>query len=379
MKRLTTVILGCFLFFSNGNAQDANALEILGKVNEAVNQIKTIQYSYTYDGWGKVAGKFDGEVKISKEQGLQLRVDLNTIDKNGGYEKQESIYTNGDSLRVLDKTEKNLRYGTASGGSAYLMSYAWYAVFREHLMPPDPFSKNFSDSTMKYEGIEKISDKECHVISMNNPWGDRNFWYFGTKDYHIYGQRQENNQKDVEGGFKFEVIDLTINESIDPVQFSFSISNDVTKSNENERIIAVGEEAPDWTLKSGSNQNISSRDLKGKIILLDFWASWCSPCWKIMPVIDEIKAEYSGKGVEVFGVNVWENPNLDINEYLVRKELNHYEVLFDVDASIAKSFKIASLPLIVIIGRDGKILYHNNGVDREFAVNIRKILDEKTN
>ncbi len=377
MKRLTIAISVCFLFIIPSKAQDAKALEILNKVNASLNQLKTFQYDYTYEGWGKVAGKFDGTVKISKEQGLQLRVDLNTIGANGKYKKQESIYTNGDSLRVLDKTDNKLRYGTASGGSAYLMSYAWYAVFREHLIPADPFAKNFSDSTLKYEGIEKIKGKECHVVSMNNPWGDRNFWYFGTSDYQVYGQRQENNQKEVEGGFKFEMTSLKVNESIAPDQFLFILSKDVSKSNENERIIAVGKKAPEWTLQNGANENISSRDLKGKIVVLDFWASWCAPCWQIMPAVDKIKSDYATKNVEVFGVNVWENPKLEIDQYLVKKKLNHYEVLFDKEAVVAESFKIGSLPLIVIIGTDGNILYHNSGADREFDKNIRKILDQE--
>ena len=97
-----------------------------------------------------------------------------------------------------------------------------------------------------------------------------------------------------------------------------------------------------------------------------------------MPVINKIKEDYSSKNVVVYGVNVWENPKLNLKEYLEKKGLNAYENLFDVDATVAKSFKIGSLPLVVLIDESGNIVYVNAGQDAKMDKSIRDILDSKS-
>ncbi len=363
------------LIFSTllSQAQNEQALKILKDVNEKNNQTRTLQYSYTYEGWGKTFGKFSGEVVLDKQQGLQLLVVLNTHDASGQIQNTEYIYTNGDQLKLADTQAKVLKKGSVSGGSQHLMSYAWYAVFREFLMP-NAFAMGLQDSSLNYEGSETIDGTDCHIVSMNNPWGDRNFWYFGKSDNLIYGQFQENKNPDTQGGFVFKMSDVRINATLPSTAFEVPTQG-LTVVDENQRKVAVGEQAPEWLLKNGANESITSRQQQGKLTLLDFWASWCSPCWQIMPIIDNIKKDYGTSALDVYGVNVWESPKVNIADYLNRKNLNHYEVLFDMDAAVAKSFKIAALPLVVLIDKEGKILYINSGRDPEMDANLREILD----
>lgn len=356
-------------------AQDQKALEILKKVNGQLNQNKTLQYKYIYKGWGKNNGSFTGEVYIDKSAGLQLGVALKTLDERGKVLLDEFIFTNGDQLKSLDKTNKILRIGSASKGSSHLMSYAWYAVFREFLMP-DPLAMNFQNGTLSYDGSKKVNGSDCHLVSYVNPWGDKNTWYIGASDYQVYGQLVENNNPETKGGFDFIMSDVKFNQPLDPAVFEVS-SEGVTMVDEDKRSITPGSPAPEWTLGNSSKVNVSSRQLKGKKVLLDFWASWCSPCWQIMPVIDKIKTDYKGKNLVVYGVNVWENPKLDLEEYLNKKGLNAYENLFDKDASVAKSFKIGALPLVVLIDENGTILYVNSGRDTQMDKNIREILNQQ--
>nr|WP_321234144.1 TlpA disulfide reductase family protein [uncultured Psychroserpens sp.] len=356
-------------------AQDVNALSILKKTNDQLNQNKTLQYNYTYIGWGKNNGRFSGTAYIDKNAGLQLGVRLKTLDDKKNIVLDEFIFTNGDQLKLLDKTNKVLKTGSASKGSSYLMSYAWYAVFREFLMP-NALSMNFQNETIKYEGSKIVNGIDCHLVSYINQWGDTNIWYIGKKDHQIYGQKVENKNPETEGGFEFIMTSAKFNHSIDPNVFKIS-SKGVKIIDEDSRTIAPGEKAPEWALGNSDKVNVSSRQLLGKIVLLDFWASWCSPCWQIMPTINKIKTDYKQKNLAVYGINVWENPKLNLKEYLNKKGLNTYENLFDTDASVAKSFKIASLPLVVLIDENGTILYINNGMDTDMDKNIRKILDNR--
>lgn len=350
-----------------------NLQEILQQVNTTTMSNGSIEYDYVYDGWGKTAGRFSGHVTLDKKQGMRLLVTLNTLDQNGSPTREEVIFTDGNQLKLLDKTENVLKTGSAGGGSAYLMSYVFYAVFREFLMP-DPFAMAMSDSTLAYEGTRSVNGVDCHVIGTNNPWGDRNLWFIGKEDFQIHGQKQEKIDVATEGGFTFEMSNVRFNGQISSSAFDIDSGN-AQIVDEDKRLVAVGQLAPEWLLKNAAGQNITSRQLRGKKVILDFWASWCAPCWQIMPTIDRLKKEYGGKKVEIYGVNVWENPKLDVNGYLLRKELNHYEVLFDVEASVAKSFKIAALPLVVLIDENGKILYLNNGRDASLYENLKELLD----
>lgn len=355
--------------------QDLQALKIIKDVNEQLNQNTSFQYNYTYKGWGKNYGNFMGKVYIDKHSRVQLVVSLMTLDESGKMILNEDIYTNGDQIKVLDKTNKVLKTGSASKGSGYLMSYAWYAVFRVFLMP-NPMAMNYENKTLAYVGSKKIKGVDCHLVSYVNPWGDGNTWYIGKNDHQIYGQKVENNNPGTEGGFEFIMTSSQFNQPIDPEVFDIN-TDGVRVVDEDNRSITPGNMAPEWTLKNDEHLSVSNRQLRGKIVLLDFWASWCSPCWQIMPIIDKIKTDYQNNDLEVYGVNVWENPKIDIKAYLERKNLKGYDILFDTDASVAKSFKIGTLPFIVLISENGEILYINDGRDAQMDHNIRAILDQQ--
>ncbi len=366
-----------FLFCSESQlqAQDQKAVDILQKANIALGQLSELSYNYQYEGWGKLYGRFEGKVNISKVNGMQVLVQLNTLRKNNSIKRKEIIYTNNRDLKLLDLTDKVYKYGTSTGGGAHLMSYAWYAVFRESLMP-NPFAQAMQDQSLKYEGTKEVAGISCHVISTQSPYqGDREYWFLGQKNYLIYGQRKENKTPGIEGGFLFKMSSLETNPSFSQSDFEIEVPEGVKQINEDERPIAVGKKAPPWILKNRDGGNTKSQDLKGKVVVLDFWASWCNPCWQIMPVINALKKDYPREQVEIIGVNVWENPKLDLNKYLKEKNLNDYQIMVDEEAIAAKSFKIAYLPLVVVIDQKGIIQFLYNGREADLNTKIRLAID----
>lgn len=98
---------------------------------------------------------------------------------------------------------------------------------------------------------------------------------------------------------------------------------------------------------------------KGEVIYLDFWASWCVPCRKSFPWMNQINAEYKGQGFSVISVN------LDANRSLAQKFLKEspasFPVIYDPKGKIAKHFKIQGMPSSMLIGRDGQIKSRHTG------------------
>lgn len=97
----------------------------------------------------------------------------------------------------------------------------------------------------------------------------------------------------------------------------------------------------------------------GKVVYVDFWASWCGPCRKSFPWMNEIQEKYKHQGFNVVSINLDSNKAL-ADKFLVETPAN-FSVIYDPKGAIAKHFKIQGMPSSMIIGRDGKIKSRHTG------------------
>ncbi|HEX8913335.1 MAG TPA: redoxin domain-containing protein [Humisphaera sp.] len=115
----------------------------------------------------------------------------------------------------------------------------------------------------------------------------------------------------------------------------------------------VGQPAPDFTLKGLDGQDVKLSDLKGSVVLLDFWATWCGPCRASLPHLDEIYKELGPKGLKAYAVDLREKPEL-VKSFVEKTKLS-IPPLLDTDGKVAKSFKVGGIPQTVVVGKDGTI------------------------
>ncbi len=134
----------------------------------------------------------------------------------------------------------------------------------------------------------------------------------------------------------------------------------------------VGDTAPDFTLKTIAGEEVSLASLTGKVVLLDFWATWCGPCKAAMPEMQKIADDYKDKGVVVYGVNVWEKKEDAAKKYIESKGFTYPTLLSGDD--LAKAYGITGIPTLVVIGKDGKITETEVGFGGAEA--LRKAIDE---
>lgn len=115
-----------------------------------------------------------------------------------------------------------------------------------------------------------------------------------------------------------------------------------------------GEMAPDFTLSGLDGKPVALSKLRGKVVVLDFWATWCGPCRRWLPIVAKVARETAAKGVKVYAVNVRETP-AQVKAFLKGAGVV-IPVLLDKDGAIGNAYGAASIPLTVIVGRDGKIV-----------------------
>jgi peroxiredoxin/outer membrane lipoprotein-sorting protein len=124
----------------------------------------------------------------------------------------------------------------------------------------------------------------------------------------------------------------------------------------------VGQEAEDFKLKDLEGKEVQLQSLRGQVVLLNFWASWCGPCRLEMPVIEKLHQEFRGKGLRVFGIN--DEDFETISEYLREYEYT-FPTLIDEDQKAARLYRVRGIPTMVVIDRQGMVSHYRVGLSRE--------------
>ena len=134
--------------------------------------------------------------------------------------------------------------------------------------------------------------------------------------------------------------------------------------------------APDFTLPDIDGKQHSINDFRGKVVMLNFWASWCPPCVREMPSMERLYSKYKDKGFVVVAVNQWENEDI-VFEFTGRLDLEPtFPILFDRESRISEQYSVKGLPTTYLINKAGKIQYRAMG-GREFDhPEIEKLIED---
>ena len=135
----------------------------------------------------------------------------------------------------------------------------------------------------------------------------------------------------------------------------------------------VGAIAPAFELPLLEGDRIRLEDLRGKIVVLDFWATWCGPCIASLPKLNEIAQEYRGANVQLIAVNIEQKPS-EIKSMLGKLEIKP-TVALDSDGAVAKAYFAEAIPQTVIIDVNGKIVRIVVGGGEDAEKQIRSTLD----
>jgi thiol-disulfide isomerase/thioredoxin len=130
--------------------------------------------------------------------------------------------------------------------------------------------------------------------------------------------------------------------------------------------------APAYRVRALSGERFTNESLKGSVVLVQFWTTWCPYCRQDQPALDAIERQYSGRGLMVLAVNVGESRE-KVAEYL-RHSPRHCRVVASEDTDLAEVLGTGGFPSYVLIGRDGRIVNRQHGAAGEES--LRQLLSE---
>ena len=157
--------------------------------------------------------------------------------------------------------------------------------------------------------------------------------------------------------------------------FCFSIFSSIAQTNEDVPLnnIAINEIPKSISpiiFEDFLGNKISLKEYRGKLVIINFWATWCAPCKKEMPSLDKLYQNSDFKNLEVFAVNI-EEPNKEkTKKFFENLKIQKLEIFFDYDLDFVKEFKLRGVPTTVLINKQGKefarIIGEVNFEDRKF-------------
>ena len=132
-----------------------------------------------------------------------------------------------------------------------------------------------------------------------------------------------------------------------------------------------GKPAPEWTLPTLSGDSISLADLRGKVVLLDFFYKGCAPCCAALPTLQRMHEKYKDQGVVIIGIDPIDDPVKDDMADFIKKRSVGYTVVFS-DRELPQKYRVTGYPTLFFINREGKIVKYHEGFSASMEEKVEK-------
>lgn len=132
--------------------------------------------------------------------------------------------------------------------------------------------------------------------------------------------------------------------------------------------------APQFALKDLAGKTVKLSDFKGKVVMINFWASWCGPCRQEMPLLEEMSKELGKAGFVLLGVNLDEEVS-DAKEFLKSTPVT-FPILLNPDQSVADMYKNEAMPSSYFVDREGNLAHLHKGYRKGEEADYRKVIKQ---
>lgn len=165
--------------------------------------------------------------------------------------------------------------------------------------------------------------------------------------------------------------------TLSSIPSKYKLKEAKNESYQEPKTLPIGRRAPKWNLPSLDGSTVSLSDLKGKVVLIDFFYKSCAPCCAAMPFLQRLHEQYSDQGLVVVGIDPYDDPVKDkMADFLAKRGIS-YTVLFDKNR-LNSTYRIEAFPTIYLVDRNGKIaavqIGYGEAIEAELEEQIKALL-----
>jgi len=136
--------------------------------------------------------------------------------------------------------------------------------------------------------------------------------------------------------------------------------------------------APDFRLQKRGGGEVSLSELRGEVVMINFWATWCGPCREEMPHLEALHQRYQDLGFTLLGVNVEQDSRLS-DKFLAETPVT-FDILFDPENRVSELYDVIAMPSTVLVDREGNLRFihhgYKAGYESEYQSQVRALLRE---
>lgn len=377
-----------------------DARRILRRADAATRAVKAFSYTAECHGEGDLADRlprvkgsligqhrpkspldklFGGGNRIEDRHGyfkhyLRFRGKIFLPDSAAGKPFDIAI----DSKRVvsIDRDRRLMTHSPFPAGEELIRPGS--QLFMLEYLHPTPFSDEIHGRKATHLGVQTIGGVECDVIHVIYQNDSEARWYFGREDALPRRLDRIDTRPNVNGMTVLTITDLDIDPAFRVDTFHPSLPKGYEErplvKRETPRLLLVGAQAPNWKLKSTDGKIVRLKDLRGQVVVMDFWATWCGFCKMSMKDVQALHDKFKDRPVRVLGINCWEEG--DPAAYMKSKGYT-YTTLLKGD-KIAEVYGLSGLPTFYVIDHEGRIAYARTGLKREQELSrvVSKVLEK---
>ena len=107
------------------------------------------------------------------------------------------------------------------------------------------------------------------------------------------------------------------------------------------------------SFKNAKDKNVSLSEYENKLLILNFWATWCEPCKEEMPSLQNLQENTNFKNLKILPINIGQEDKNDIKKFFFDENINTFEIFYDSDVKLAKKFSLRGIPTSILINKDG--------------------------
>lgn len=347
----------------------------MGAVRSRLDSVSSLQYRFHYLGNGTMAGEYRGSMKIrpaSNGGRPSIRARVEDWSSGGGQPDSVALYaSDGTTVTKVDETGAAFLSAPLDAGGTQVLVNAYWGLVIEFIADKPLFVPG--KSRLEDLGTESVAGVECRVVRQltDVPGGrTRIDWWLGREDAIPRRQTWTNEIAEAPGEMTLDFVEMKIDEPALDSEFVLTAPDSFQVQAWDGPDIAVGQPAPSFSLKNRAGETVTLEQLRGRLVVLSFWASWCPKCRQLKGELEEIAARHAQDPLSVVGINVWEVSDSDLNRYL-QDHNPSYTILLQGDP-VAASYRLPMLPGLFLIGPDGRFLEVDSGVGWRDLSELRK-------